>query len=103
RSSAGLLKGSRDERDTTIADLQRQLEGEKEKNRSLEDQYKYRVATFVKRETQTKNKIDALEKRLGDAPEADEHLQRMAVIENMHKSVVAGLECIQGNTSKILQ
>lgn len=103
RSSAGLLKGNRDERDTQIADLQRQLEGEKEKNRSLEDQYKYRVATFVKRETQTKNKIDALEKRLGDAPEADEHLQRMAVIENMHKSVVAGLECIQNNTSKILQ
>jgi len=27
----------------------------------------------------------------------------MAVIENMHKSVVAGLECIQNNTSKILQ
>merc|ERR1719356_2085872 len=86
-----------------IADLQRQLEGEREKNRSLEDQYKYRIASFVKRETQTKNKIESLERRLNDAPEADEHLQRMAVIENMHKSVVAGLECIQNNTSKILQ
>merc|ERR1719343_926846 len=86
-----------------IADLQRQLEGERDKNRSLEDQYKYRVATFVKRETQTKNKIESLERRLNDGTDHDEHVQRMAVIENMHKSVVAGLERIQNNTAKILQ
>uniref|UniRef100_A0A7S1SFJ8 Uncharacterized protein n=1 Tax=Alexandrium catenella TaxID=2925 RepID=A0A7S1SFJ8_ALECA len=100
RPSAGV---GRDDRDAMIADLQRQLDGEREKNRSLEDQYKYRVATFMKRETQTKNKIESLEKRLGDGPEVDEHSQRMAVIGNMHSSVVAGLECIQNNTAKILQ
>lgn len=93
----------RDDRDAAIQELQRALDGEKDKNRSLEDQYKYRVASFVKRETQTKNKIDSLERRLNDGPDADEHVQRMAVIENMHKSVVAGLECIQNNTGKILQ
>lgn len=106
RTSSAVAKthsSVRDDRDVTIADLQRQLEGEKEKNRTLEDQYKYRVATFVKRETQTKNKIESLEKRLSDGPEADEHMQRMAVIEGMHKSVVSGLECIQNNTAKILQ
>merc|ERR1719428_1419033 len=86
-----------------IADLQRQLEGEREKNRSLEDQYKYRIANFVKRETQTKNKIESLERRLNEGTDHDEHVQRMAVIGDMHKSVVAGLECIQNNTAKILQ
>jgi len=100
RPAAGV---GRDDRDATIADLQRQLDSEKEKNRSLEDQYKYRVATFMKRETQTKNKIESLEKRLNDGPEVDEHSQRMSVISNMHQSVVAGLECIQNNTAKILQ
>mmetsp|Transcript_39555 Transcript_39555/g.123377 ORF Transcript_39555/g.123377 Transcript_39555/m.123377 type:complete len:439 (+) Transcript_39555:115-1431(+) len=100
RPSAG---AGRDDRDAMIADLQRQLDSEKEKNRSLEDQYKYRVATFMKRETQTKNKIESLEKRLNDGPEVDEHSQRMSVISNMHQSVVAGLECIQNNTAKILQ
>lgn len=103
RTSTGTLKGNKDERDVQIADLNRQLEGEREKNRSLEDQYKYRVATFVKRETTTKNKIDALEKRLTDAPGSDEHMQRMSTIENMHKCVVAGLDCIQSNTAKIMQ
>lgn len=93
----------RDDRDAMIAELQRQLDGEREKNRSLEDQYKYRVATFMKRETQTKNKIESLEKRINDGPEVDEHSQRMSVISNMHSSVVAGLECIQNNTAKILQ
>merc|ERR1719428_952293 len=63
-----------------IADLQRQLEGEREKNRSLEDQYKYRIASFVKRETQTKNKIESLDRRLTDGTDHDEHMQRMAVI-----------------------
>merc|ERR1719356_2382006 len=86
-----------------IADLQRQLEGERDKNRSLEDQYKYRIASFVKRETQTKNKIESLERRLNDGVDQDEHVQRMAVIETMHKSVVKGLQSIQSNTAKILQ
>merc|ERR1719436_388953 len=94
----------RDDRDAMIQDLQRQLDGEKEKNRSLEDQYKYRIASFMKRETQTKNKIDSLERRLNsDGSEVDQHAQKMAVIENMHKSVVSGLDCIQNNTAKILQ
>merc|ERR1719436_445295 len=94
----------RDDRDAMIQDLQRQLDGEKEKNRSLEDSYKYRIASFMKRETQTKSKIDSLERRLNsDDNDADQHVQRMAVIENMHKSVVSGLDCIQNNTAKILQ
>merc|ERR1740130_757956 len=93
----------RDDKDAMIADLMRQLDGANEKNRSLEDQYKYRIASFVKRETQTKNKIESLERRLNEGTDQDEHVQRMAVIENMHKSVVAGLECIQNNTAKILQ
>lgn len=91
------------DKDSAIADLQRQLAAEQEKNRNLEDQYKYRVASFVKREAQTKSKIESLERRLNDSDEVDEHQQRMAVIENMHKSVVVGLECIQNNTAKILQ
>merc|ERR1719183_1530883 len=86
-----------------IADLMRQLDGEKEKNRNLEDKYKYRIASFVKRETQTKNKIESLERRLTDGTDHDEHVQRMNMIEHMHKSVVTGLECIQNNTAKILQ
>jgi len=93
----------RDDRDAMIAELQRQLDGEKEKNKNLEDQFKYRIAHFVKRETQTKNKIESLERRLNDGTDHDEHVQRMAVIGDMHKSVVAGLECIQNNTAKILQ
>lgn len=93
----------RDDKDAMIADLMRQLDGANEKNRSLEDQYKYRIASFVKRETQTKNKIESLERRLTDGTDHDEHVQRMNMIEHMHKSVVAGLECIQNNTSKILQ
>lgn len=91
------------DKDAAIQDLQRQLAHEQEKNRNLEDQYKYRVASFVKREAQTKSKIESLERRLNDSDEGDEHQQRMAVIENMHKSVVVGLECIQNNTAKILQ
>eukprot|EP00929_Paragymnodinium_shiwhaense_P002040 TRINITY_DN102234_c0_g1_i1.p1 TRINITY_DN102234_c0_g1~~TRINITY_DN102234_c0_g1_i1.p1 ORF type:complete len:435 (-),score=149.17 TRINITY_DN102234_c0_g1_i1:138-1442(-) len=105
-SSKVLPKGTavaRDDKDAMIADLMRQLDGEKEKNRSLEDQYKYRIASFVKRETQTKNKIESLERRLTDGTDQEEHVQRMATIENMHKSVVAGLECIQNNTARILQ
>ena len=41
-------------RESIIADLQRQLEDERDKNRQLEDQFKYRVGSFVKRETQAK-------------------------------------------------
>lgn len=93
----------RDDKDTIIQELQKQLESEKSKNQSLEDQFKYRLAHFVKRETQTKNKIESLERRLNDGVDHDEHGQRMAVIETMHKSVVAGLQSIQSNTAKILQ
>jgi len=104
-TSKGQAKGigGSDTKDAMIADLMRQLDGERDKNRGLEDQYKYRIASFVKRETQTKNKIESLERRLNEGTDQDEHVQRMAVIENMHKSVVAGLECIQNNTAKILQ
>jgi hypothetical protein len=102
RPSAG--GAPRDEREAQIAELQRQLEGEKEKNRSLEDQYKYRVASFVKRETLTKNKIEALERRhTENGSDLDDHNQRMAVIGNMHESVIKGLEWIQENTAKLLQ
>lgn len=94
---------SRDDKDTIIQELQKQLDAEKSKNQSLEDQFKYRLAHFVKRETQTKNKIESLERRLNDGVDHDEHVQRMAVIETMHKSVVMGLQSIQSNTAKILQ
>jgi len=103
KSVTKTASGNRDEKDTIIQDLMKQLEGEREKNRSLEDQYKFRVASFVKRETMTKNKIESLERRLNEGADHDEHEQRMLVIENMHKSVVAGIECIQNNTAKILQ
>jgi hypothetical protein len=93
----------RDDKDTIIQDLQKQLDAEKSKNQSLEDQFKYRLAHFVKRETQTKNKIESLERRLNEGVDNDEHVQRMAVIETMHKSVVMGLQSIQSNTAKILQ
>merc|ERR1719453_2866910 len=95
--------GVRDDKDTIIQDLMKQLDTEKAKNQSLEDQFKYRLAHFVKRETQTKNKIESLERRLNDGVDNDEHVQRMAVIETMHKSVVKGLSHIQANTAKILQ
>lgn len=85
----------RDDRDAMIAELEGQL-------RSLEDRYKFRISSFMKRETQTRNKIESLERRLNEGSDQDEHVQRMAVIENMHRSVVQGLESIQGNTSKIL-
>eukprot|EP00928_Gymnodinium_smaydae_P076587 TRINITY_DN5963_c0_g2_i1.p2 TRINITY_DN5963_c0_g2~~TRINITY_DN5963_c0_g2_i1.p2 ORF type:complete len:468 (+),score=133.49 TRINITY_DN5963_c0_g2_i1:111-1406(+) len=103
KAAAAAGANGKDEKDMKIADLMRQLEGERDKNRSLEDQYKFRIASFVKRETQTKNKIDSLERRLNEGTDQDEHMQRMAVIENMHKSVISGVECIQNNTAKILQ
>lgn len=94
----------RDDRDAMIAELQRALDAEKDRNRSLEDQYKHRVASFVKREKLTMNKIEAMERRLVDgADNTDEHSKRMEAISNMHRSVVTGLECIQNNTAKILQ
>jgi len=104
-SGKGPPKGvaGRDDKDTIIADLQKQLDSEKSKNQSLEDHFKYRLAHFVKRETQTKNKIESLERRLNEGVDHDEHVQRMAVIETMHKSVVMGLQSIQSNTAKILQ
>lgn len=92
-----------DDRDAMIAELQKQLDEEKNKNRTLEDQYKHRVASFVKREKATMNKIEALEKRLLEGAENDEHSKRMEAIGNMHRSVITGLECIQTNTAKILQ
>mmetsp|Transcript_42311 Transcript_42311/g.78794 ORF Transcript_42311/g.78794 Transcript_42311/m.78794 type:complete len:433 (-) Transcript_42311:42-1340(-) len=97
----GSAKG--DDRDSMIAELQKQLDEEKNKNRTLEDQYKHRVASFVKREKATMNKIEALEKRLLEGAENDEHSKRMEAIGNMHRSVITGLECIQTNTAKILQ
>lgn len=93
----------RDDKDAVIMELQRQLEGATQKNRELEDQYQYRVASFAKRETTTKNKLDILERRLNEGSDQDDHMQRMAVIGNMHKLVVSGVECIQSNTAKILQ
>eukprot|EP00440_Ansanella_granifera_P037317 gb/GFBE01040488.1/.p1 GENE.gb/GFBE01040488.1/~~gb/GFBE01040488.1/.p1 ORF type:complete len:435 (+),score=152.97 gb/GFBE01040488.1/:1-1305(+) len=103
-SKAPQRSGSgRDDRDSMISELQRQLDEEKNKNRSLEDQYKHRVASFVKREKLTMNKVEALEKRLNEGAENDEHGKRMDAISNMHRSVVTGLECIQNNTAKILQ
>merc|ERR1719161_3032329 len=102
-SPAGVKKpGGRDDRDGIIAEMQRQLEEEKHKNQQLEDQFKYRVGSFVKRETQAKKTIESLERQLQDRTD-DEHRQRMGVIRNMHDSVIGGLECIQNNTAKILQ
>ncbi|CAE8595165.1 unnamed protein product [Polarella glacialis] len=103
KSAGRASAAARDDKDIMISDLQRQVDAEKVKNRSLEDQYKHRVASFAKREKTTLNKIDALEKRLTDGAEHDDHSKRMEVIGNMHGSVVAGLECIQNNTAKILQ
>eukprot|EP00913_Durusdinium_trenchii_P034025 g31848.t1 len=83
-----------------IADHFKQLDEEKNKNRTLEDQYKHRVASFARPGL---NKIEALEKRLLEGAENDEHSKRMEAIGNMHRSVITGLECIQTNTAKILQ
>jgi len=86
-----------------IQDLKRQLDTEKDKNRNLEDSYKFRVTSFDKRETQTRNKIDALEQRLNAGPESDEQTAKMTVVRSMHKDVVDSLDCIQNNTAKVLQ
>jgi len=86
-----------------ISDLQRQLDAERDRNRNLEDSYKFRVASFVKRETQTRNKIEALERLQNEGPEMDDHQAKMDMVRNMHKSVVTSLDCIQNNTAKILQ
>jgi len=95
--------GRVEDRDAIISDLQRQLDGEKDKNRTLEDTYQFRVASFVKRETTTKSKLETLERRLNDGENTDEHNTRMDVVRNMHKTVVTGLDCIQNNTAKSLQ
>lgn len=99
-SRVSLCKG--DDRDATIHDLTRQLDFEKDKNRSLEDSYRFRVASFIKKETSTRNKIEALERRLIEDSD-DESGVRMDGVRNMHKHVVASLQCIQGNSDKILQ
>jgi len=93
----------RDDRDAIIAEQRRDLHSEKDKNRSLEDEYNYRLNTLVRRETQTKNKIDSLERRLNDGFDPDEHMKKMGRIKSMQMAVVSGLECIQNNTAKILQ
>lgn len=95
--------GAHDDRDSTISDLKRMLESEREKNRSLEDKYKFRVQSFVKRETQTKNKIEELEKRFTDGDDGDDHVQRMALIRTWHNYIVEGLEHMQDSTVSILQ
>merc|ERR1719473_2669699 len=94
--------GPSGEKDCIIIDLQRQLDTEKDKNRQLEDQFKYRVGSFIKRETQAKKTIESLEKQLMERTD-DEHRQRMGVIRNMHDSVCNGLEEIQNRTAKVLQ
>jgi hypothetical protein len=99
RTAAGL----RDDKDTIIQDLQKQLDLEKSKNSGLEDQFKYRLAHFVKRETQTKNKIESLEKRLNEGMEQDEHMRRRSFIDQMHKTVIMGLDQIQSKTAQVLQ
>lgn len=92
-----------DERESAIQDLKRQLDTERDKNRSLEDSYKFRVASFVKRETETRNKVDSLERRLNENPESDEQSTKMELVRKMHKDVVDSLDCIQNKTAKMLQ
>ncbi|CAD7928105.1 unnamed protein product [Amoebophrya sp. A120] len=90
------------DKDNVIRDLQAQLDDEINKNRQLEAQFKYRVGSFVKRETQAKKTIEALERQLQDRTD-EEHYQRMNVIRNMQDSVIQGLDGIQNNTAKVLQ
>jgi len=95
--------GPHDDRDGMIAELKRMLESEKDKNRSLEDKYKFRVQSFAKRETQTKNKIEELEKRFSDGDDGNDHVQRMALIRTWHNYIIEGLEHMQDSTVSILQ
>jgi len=95
--------GASDDRDAEIQNLKRMLESEKDKNRTLEDKYKFRVQSFVKRETQTKNKIEELERRFSDGDDGDDHVQRMALIRTWHNYIVEGLEHMQDSTVSILQ
>jgi len=90
--------------DAKIGELQRQLHAEKERTRQLEEQFTYRVGALVQRESLAKKTVEALERKLGGPENAEEeHRQRMAMIRNMHDSVVGGLACLQANTAKILQ
>lgn len=84
-------------------ELQQQLDEERNKNRGLEDDFKFRMNTFITRETQTKNKIENLERRLNEGTDHDEHMQRMHAIGNLHRRVKGGLDSISNNTQKILQ
>eukprot|EP00397_Hematodinium_sp_SG-2012_P021790 GEMP01022533.1.p1 GENE.GEMP01022533.1~~GEMP01022533.1.p1 ORF type:complete len:418 (+),score=106.47 GEMP01022533.1:58-1311(+) len=95
-------RGGGGDKDAIIFDLQRQLDSEKDKNRQLEDQFKYRVGSFIKRETQAKKTIEALEQQLQERTD-DEHRQRMGVIRQMHGSVIGGLESLQNTTAQVLQ
>jgi len=97
------LAGGHDDRDNMISELKRMLESEMDKNRSLEDKYKFRVQSFVKRETQTKNKIEELEKRFNDGDDGNDHVQRMALIRTWHNYIIEGLEHMQDSTVSILQ
>jgi hypothetical protein len=90
--------------DVQIAELQQALAAENERHRQLEEQFKYRVGAFVKRESLARKTVEALERKLqGPSNAEEEHKQRMSLIRNMHDSVVGGLACIQANTAKILQ
>ncbi|KAF4746009.1 hypothetical protein FOZ63_032855, partial [Perkinsus olseni] len=95
------------EKDAVIFELQRQLGEEKEKCRQLEEQFRYRLGAFVQRESTSKKTIETLEDQLNgldpDGTAEDEYRGRMAVLRSMHDSLVAGIECIQSNTAKVLQ
>ena len=67
------------DKDALIHELQAQLDEEINKNRKLEAQFKFRVGSFVRRETQAKKTIETLERQLQDKTD-DEHHQRMNVI-----------------------
>lgn len=103
RTAQKITGSSRDDRDAVIADLQRQIHEERDKNRELDDQYKFRVASFVTREVQTKGRIDALEKRLAEQTENDEHGHKMLYVQSMHRDVIKTLDNIQGSTAQKLQ
>eukprot|EP00405_Crypthecodinium_cohnii_P039979 CAMPEP_0206565254 /NCGR_PEP_ID=MMETSP0325_2-20121206/23969_1 /ASSEMBLY_ACC=CAM_ASM_000347 /TAXON_ID=2866 /ORGANISM="Crypthecodinium cohnii, Strain Seligo" /LENGTH=428 /DNA_ID=CAMNT_0054068089 /DNA_START=116 /DNA_END=1399 /DNA_ORIENTATION=- len=92
-----------EEPNSVLQDLKKQLDSEKDKNRHLEESYKYRVASFVQRETQTRTKIEALEKQVNQSVETPEQNAKMGVIRNMHRDVVDSLDLIQMKTATMLQ
>lgn len=95
----------RDERDSLIAGLHQQLDKVKHQNRTLEQQYQRRFENMKEREIQNVSKIDALSKRLQDncdSSEDVEHSGKMAVIQEMHKSVLDHIDRIQDETREKL-